>query len=239
ELFACDRDASRCREAARYGAKICTEIAELGRQVDIVIVMVGYDDEVREICGGEGGLIEVMRKGGIITICSTIKRNTMTDLVSGASLKGIYVLDTPVTRAEEGAIAGNLLLLGSGDPMAFARAKPLFRTFCSDIFHLGPAGCGQVAKICNNLLLWNSVVANCETLALAERCGLNKEELIKALMISTGTNGTLHRWEKMTMPWVHKDLSIALEFAESLGVGLPVAGLTKQLFKVFNLPRAR
>jgi len=238
-LFACDLDEARRQKAARAGAKICANVGEVGRQVDIAIVIVGYDNEVWDVCAGKDGLIDNMRKGSTIAILSTITVATMERLVRRAKRKGIHVLDTPVTRAEEGAIAGNLLLLGSGDEAAFKRARPVFRTFCGDIFHLGQAGCGQVAKICNNMLLWISVAANCETIGLAEKYGLNKAELTAALMISTGTNGTLHRWEKMTMPWMHKDLTIGLAFAESLNLGLPMAGLTKQLVRVMKLPRIK
>ena len=239
ELFVHDIDITRCGEAAKSGAHVCSDVADVGRQSTLVIVVVGYDNEVWEVCVGKSGLIDTMTQGSAIAICSTIHCEMMKDIVTRAAERGIDVLDAPVTRAEEGAVAGNLLLLGGGDEEAFNRAKPILETFCADIFHLGPAGSGQVAKICNNILLWISVVANRETIALAERCGLNKGELVKALMISTGTNGTLHRWEKMTMPWVQKDLTIALEFAESLGLGLPMAGLTKQLFKVYDLPLAK
>jgi len=83
------------------------------------------------------------------------------------------------------------------------------------------------------------MVANCETFSLAGRCGLDKAALAQALSISSGTNGTILRWEKMTAPWWHKDLAIALEFAEHLGIGLPMAGLTKQLFKTYKLPKVR
>lgn len=234
-----DIDPGCCKRASRRGVKISQNVADVGRAADLAIVIVGYDNEVWEVCAERNGLIDVMRRGSTISICSTIAVKTMDKIVRKAKRKGIHILDTPVTRAEEGAVAGNVLLLGSGDERAFARARPVFDTFCGDIFHLGKAGCGQVAKICNNLLLWISVVANYETFALAKRFGLNKEELISALMVSTGTNGTLHRWEKMTMPWVQKDLTIGLAFAESLGVGLPMAGLTKQMFKLYKLPLVR
>lgn len=239
KLFVHDIDQTKAQALARRGAHVCRDAGSVGRESDIVIVMAGYDHEVREICAGDNGLFEGMQKGNIVAICSTIKVNTIKDLEKKGKRRGIFVLDTPVTRAEEGAIAGNLLMMGSGDSKAFRRARPIFRTFCSDIFHFGPAGHGQVAKITHNLLLWIAVVANCEALTFAEKLGLDKKELAKAIKISTGTNGTVDRWESMTMPWIRKDLSIALEFAESLNMGLPMAGLTKQLVNVMGLPRVR
>lgn len=239
DVYGFDLDSRKRERLERLGGHACPEVGSVGRAAKIVVVIVGYDHEVKEVCAGKGGLIESMAKGSVLVICSTMKLDTIRDLERKASRRGLHVIDAPVARAEEGAIAGTLLMFGSGNAHAFARAQPVFKAFCKDIFHLGPVGAGQVAKICNNLLLWISVVANCETFALAERCGLNKARLVDALRISTGTNGTLHRWEKMTMPWVHKDLTIALEFAESLNIGLPMAGLTKQLFKVFRLPIAR
>ena len=230
---------AQCHAFARRGGTVCPDVAAVGRQAKLVIVMVGYDHEVVQVCSGGGGLIESMARGSTLVICSTMKLATIRRLERSALRKGIHLIDAPVCRAEEGAVAGTLLLLGSGDRRAFARIRPVLRTFCSDIFHVGKVGAGQVAKICNNLLLWISVVANCETFGLAARCGLDPAQLADALSISSGTNGTILRWKKMTMPWWHKDLAIALEFAESLKLGLPMAGLTKQLFKVYRLPRAR
>lgn len=238
-VFGYDLSPDRCRELARRGGTVCPDVATVGRQARVVIVMVGYDHEVVEVCSGPGGLIEQMARGSTLVICSTMKLETIRRLERSARRKGLHLIDAPVCRAEEGAIAGNLLMLGSGDPRAFARIRPVMRAFCTDIFHVGKVGAGQVAKICNNLLLWISVVANSETFGLAERCGIDKKQLAAALSISSGTNGTILRWEKMTMPWWHKDLAIALEFAESLKMGLPMAGLTKQLFKVYKLPKVR
>jgi 3-hydroxyisobutyrate dehydrogenase-like beta-hydroxyacid dehydrogenase len=238
-VFGHDLDPARCRELARRGGTVCPGAASVARQAKVVIVMVGYDHEVVQVCTGPAGLMENMARGSTLVICSTMKLETIRRLERAALRKGLYLIDAPVCRAEEGAIAGNLLMLGSGDRRAFERLRPVLRTFCTDIFHLGKVGAGQVAKICNNILLWISVVANCETFGLAERCGLDKQALVEALRLSTGTNGTIHRWEKMTMPWWHKDLAIALEFAESLKMGLPMAGLTKQLFKIYKLPKAR
>jgi 3-hydroxyisobutyrate dehydrogenase-like beta-hydroxyacid dehydrogenase len=238
-VFGHDINPARCREFARRGGTACADAASVASRAKVVIVMVGYDHEVVQVCAGPQGLIENMARGSTLVICSTMKLATIRRLERVASRKGLYLIDAPVCRAEEGAVAGTLLMLGSGDRRAFLRIRPVLRSFCTDIFHLGKVGAGQVAKICNNLLLWISVVANCETFGLAERCGLDKAALVDALRVSTGTNGTIHRWEKMTMPWWHKDLAIALEFAETLKIGLPMAGLTKQLFKVYKLPKAR
>jgi 3-hydroxyisobutyrate dehydrogenase-like beta-hydroxyacid dehydrogenase len=201
--------------------------------------MVGYDHEVQELCKAGGGLFGHMPRGSVLAVCSTVKPPTITDLERLARQKDIALLDAPVTRAEQGAIAGNLLMLGSGDLEAFEKARPVFQTFCADIFHLGPAGCGQVGKLIHNILLWVSVVANNEAFSLADNCGIDKAVLAKAIKMSTGGNGTIEYFHTMTMPWVHKDLSLALEFAETLELGLPLTGLAKQMVKVMGLPRSQ
>jgi len=234
-----DVSPDRCRELRRRGGTVCEDVAAVGRGARIVIVMVGYDHEVVEVCSGPKGLIAQMARGSTLVISSTMKLETIRRLERAAARKGVSLIDAPVCRAEEGAIAGTLLMLGGGDRRVFDRIRPVMRAFCTDIYHVGKVGAGQVAKICNNLLLWISMVANCETFSLAERCGLDKAALAQALSISSGTNGTILRWEKMTAPWWHKDLAIALEFAEQLGMGLPMAGLTKQLFKTYKLPKVK
>ena len=230
-----DIAAGKMSRLAAEGAQASPNIVALANQSDIVIVMVGYDHELREVCVGETGLFANMRNGTIVAVCSTVKHSTIKALETLAQQKEIALLDTPVTRAEQGAISGNLLMLGSGDPSAFDTARPVFQTFCADIFHLGPAGCGQVGKLVHNILLWVSVVANHEAFSLADRCGVNKQTLASAIKMSTGANGTIGYFQNMTMPWVHKDLSLALEFAESLDLGLPLTGLTKQLVKSMGL----
>jgi 3-hydroxyisobutyrate dehydrogenase-like beta-hydroxyacid dehydrogenase len=234
-----DLDPDRCRKFARSGGTVCLDVASVGRQARVVIVMVGYDHEVVAVCSGQDGLIDNMARGSTLVICSTMKLDTIRRLERAAKRKGLSLIDAPVCRAEEGAIAGTLLMLGSGDRRAFDRIRPIMRAFCSDIHHVGKVGAGQVAKICNNLLLWISMVANAETFGLAARCGMDTKQLAQALSTSSGTNGTILRWEKMTAPWWHKDLAIALEFAEGLKMGLPMAGLTRQLFKIYKLPKAR
>lgn len=238
-VFGFDVDPARRRDFARSGGTVCADAAAVAKQAKVVIVIVGYDHEVVEVCSGPQGLIQNMARGSTLVICSTMKLDTIRRLERSAVRQGLYLIDAPVCRAEEGAIAGTLLMLGSGDRRAFDRIRPVMRAFCTDIHHVGKVGAGQVAKICNNLLLWTSMVANCETFGLAKRCGLDTKQLAQALSTSSGTNGTILRWEKMTAPWWHKDLAIALEFAETLKIGLPMAGLTKQLFKVYKLPKVR
>ena len=80
-------------------------------------------------------------------------------------------------------------MLGSGDPSAFEKARPVFKTFCADIFHLGSAGCGQVGKLIHNILLWVSVVANHEAFSLADKCGVDKTVLAKAIKMSMAEMG--------------------------------------------------
>jgi 3-hydroxyisobutyrate dehydrogenase-like beta-hydroxyacid dehydrogenase len=236
-LYVHDLDEFKVKALAEQGAHASSNAAALAKQCDIVIVMVGYDHELREVCGGEDGLFANMASGTVLVVCSTVKQSTIVELEGVARRKGIALLDTPVTRAEQGAISGNLLMLGSGDLTAFEKARPVFQTFCADIFHLGPAGCGQVGKLIHNILLWVSVVANHEAFSLADRCGVDKTVLAQAIKMSTGANGTIGYFQTMTMPWVQKDLSLALEFAETLELGLPLTGLAKQLVKVMGLPK--
>ena len=238
-LYVHDLDLSKVKALSEQGAHACSTTADIARQCDIVIIMVGYDHELREVCSGNDGLFANMASGTVVVVCSTVKQSTIVELAGVAQRKRIALLDTPVTRAEQGAIAGNLLMLGSGDPSAFEKARPVFKTFCADIFHLGPAGCGQVGKLIHNILLWVSVVANHEAFSLADKCGVDKTILAKAIKMSTGGNGTIEYFQTMTMPWVHKDLSLALEFAETLELGLPLTGLAKQLVKVMGLPKSQ
>ena len=133
---------------------------------------------------------------------------------------------------EAAATAGKLLVYGAGDPDAFELCRPVFAAFASDVFHLGPAGAGQVAKMVNNLILWACIAVNDEGLRLGAALGVDPERLREALRHGSAQNWALDtRAERSGMPWAEKDMSIVLEEADRARLSPPLAGTVKEAIK--------
>jgi 3-hydroxyisobutyrate dehydrogenase len=143
-----------------------------------------------------------------------------------------------LTRGEPAAEAGQMLILGGGDKTAFETCRPVFSTFASDIFNLGPFGAGQVGKMVNNLILWTSISANEEGLKLGQALGVDREALRAALLDSSAANWSLAtRPEEKPMPWAEKDMTIVLKEADAARLSLPLCGLVKETIKSVKAER--
>lgn len=227
-------DVSPERTAAAADAGITVEPtpADLARHVAATFVVVGFDDEVLGACLGDGGLHEGASEGDVVFLCSTIAPDTSLQVGEALGTQGVRVADATLCRAEHAAVDGTLLVMGGGEPEVFAEWDEALRTFATDVSLLGGLGAGQVGKMINNLLLWVNVAANQEALRLGKRLGVSQEALVPALMLSSGANWALGTWHKARpMPWAEKDLAICLEYADRVGLSVPVSGTTREAMK--------
>ncbi len=210
-------------------AKSCSDVAE---RCDLIIVGVGFDSEVEEVIFGETGLLVGVTKKTILAIASTIAPQTMKDIAARSENPNVAFLDIPMTRGEQAAIEGELLLLGGGDAKIFERCRPAFETFAKDIYYLGDLGAGQVGKMVNNLILWSCISANVEGMALANALSVDTEALRDALLDSSAQNWAMEvRAEKWDLPWAEKDMSIVLKEADEARISLPLCGSVKEVIK--------
>jgi len=220
------------REAARaVGASIAATPAEVGKASDIVILGVGYDDEVNDVVFGNNGLLGTMAPGSIIAVSSTAKPDTVKAVATRVAEKGIEVLDAPICRGRFAADEGTLLALVGGKPEVVGRARPVYGTFASDIVHLGDVGHGQVGKTMNNLLLWVNAVGLLEAGKLAETTGIDLVKLREALLMSSGASDALKEWDMISFTWALKDMQIVADMTDKAGLSLPITGAIKELVK--------
>src|SRR5882672_2047102 len=203
--------------------------------------VIGYDPvaRLRERAAAQGArgaasarVLEGARPGLVVALGSTVAPRYTKRLASRLAEKGLVLLDIPLARGEAAASSGKLLIYGAGDADAFELCRPVFGAFASDIFHLGPAGAGQVAKMVNNLILWACITVNDEGLRLGRALGVDPERLSEALRHGSAQNWAMDtQAERSGMPWAEKDMSIVLEEADRARLSLPLAGTVKETIK--------
>jgi 3-hydroxyisobutyrate dehydrogenase-like beta-hydroxyacid dehydrogenase len=220
------------RNAQSLGVSVLDSPREVARASELVLVVVGFDHEVERVVFGADGIVEAARPGLIVAVGSTVPPRYARRLAERLREHGVVLLDTPLARGEAAAVAGKLLIFGAGDEQSFEACRPAFSAFASDIFHLGPAGAGQVGKMVNNLILWACIVANDEGLRLGEALGVDPARLQVALHHGSAQNWAMdHSAERSGMPWAEKDMSIVLQEADFARLSLPLSGSVKEAIK--------
>lgn len=168
------------------GAVAAANAGETAKDAEIVVTMLPAGAHVRQVYLGDNGLLARAKKGTLFIDSSTIDVTTARDVHAAAKLAGVDFLDAPVSGGVGGATAGTLTFMVGGDAAAFARAKPLLEKMGKNIFHAGGAGNGQVAKICNNMILAISMIGVSEAFVLAEKLGLDHQTMFDIASVSSG-----------------------------------------------------
>ena len=233
-----DVDAAKRDRVEGLGARWADAPATLARECQAILVCVGYDREVRELLSPAGVLPDLAR-ATIVAVLSTVNPRTMRDLAEAAARAGVHVVDSTMCRGGRAADEGTLLAFVGGAADVVERLTPVLACFSTDIVHTGGVGTAQVAKAANNMLMWACLVANHEALALAKRSGLDVE-LLRASLSKTGAdNYALRHWGTNTMAWAEDDLDIVQAMAHDVGIGLPQAGLNRELCRTLKPKRFR
>ena len=220
------------RDVEARGALSAASAREVAQACDLVIVVVGFDSEVEDVLFGAQGVLAGAGPGLIVALGSTVAPSYARRLAARLAERNIRLLDIPLARGEAAATAGKLLIYGAGDEAAFEACRPAFSAFASDIFHLGPAGAGQVGKMVNNLILWACISVNDEGLRLGDALGVDPQRLREALRHGSAQNWAMDTAaERSGMPWAEKDMRIVLEEADLARLSLPLSGTVKETIK--------
>lgn len=168
------------------GAQPARTLSDVCKDTDIIFTMLQQGQQVRDVCISPQGLFAHAQPNTLFIDCSSIDVTTSRELTQFAIQRGFEMIDAPVSGGVVGAAAGTLTFMVGGDEQSFERAKPILEALGKRLVHAGAAGNGQVAKICNNLILGISMVAVSEAFCLAEKLGLSAEKLFE---ISSNASG--------------------------------------------------
>ncbi|MBI1418390.1 MAG: 3-hydroxyisobutyrate dehydrogenase [Limimaricola sp.] len=173
------------------GLTLAATAAAAAEGADVVITMLPDGAILRRVAAE---IHPAMRKGAIHLDCSTVDVAAARDVAAAATERGLAALDAPVSGGIGGAQAGTLTFMVGGPAAALDTAHPLLEAMGKRIVHCGPAGNGQAAKICNNMILGVTMIATCEAFALADRLGLDRQALFDVVSTSSGSSWSMNAY---------------------------------------------
>ncbi len=186
DLVVFDLSDTAVKKATDAGAKAASTASDTAKDVDAVITMLPAGAHVSSVYLGDDGLLAAAKTGTLFIDSSTIDVETARKVIGEAEAKGMPMVDAPVSGGVGGAEAGTLTFMVGGEKNAFDAAKPYLDVMGKNIFHAGGAGNGQVAKVCNNMLLGISMIGVSEAFVLAEKLGLDGQTLFDISSTASG-----------------------------------------------------
>ncbi len=233
------------------GARVASSAADAVHGCDVVISMLPASKHVESLYLGDEGLLQHIDADALIIECSTIAPQSAINVSKAAEEKGLRVLDAPVSGGTAGAAAGTLTFIVGGNDADLEQAQPLLQRMGKNIFHAGESGAGQVAKICNNMLLGVLMAGTAEALALGAANGLDPNVLSDIIAKSSGRNWATEVYN----PWpgvmpnapasnnyaggfgvdlMLKDLGLAAESSVAVKASTPLGELARNLYAIHS-----
>jgi 3-hydroxyisobutyrate dehydrogenase len=212
------------RKLKEQGCEVATSPGDCARGVELVITMLPSSPHVRNVYLGEYCVLGAIRPGTPLIDCSTIDPLTARDVAMEAKAKGCAMIDAPVSGGVGGAEAGTLTFMVGGDAQDFERAKPVLQAMGKNIVHCGGAGNGQVAKICNNMMLAIEMIATSEGMTLAAKLGMDPKVFASIVNTSSG-----RCWSSDTYnpyPGVLENVPASRNYTGGFGADLMLKDLT-------------
>lgn len=235
------------KQLADAGASAADTAAAAAGDADVVVTMLPAGKHVERVYMGDNGLLGAVKPDALLLDSSTIDAATARKVAAAANEKNIAVMDTPVSGGVAAAAAGTLAFMCGGSEASFAKAKPVLAAMGKNIFHAGDHGAGQVAKVCNNMLLSVLMVGTSEALRLGTDNGLDAAKLSEIMLASSGRNWTLEVYNPYpgvmaTAPASNdfnpgfmvdlmcKDLGLAMDTAVQTQSATPMGALARSLY---------
>ena len=188
ELHIFARNKEKVQDVIDEGAVFHGSIAECVKDAEAVITIVGFPKDVEEVYFDSGNILDSAKKGAYLIDMTTTSPALAEKIYEEGTKRGFKVLDAPVTGGDTGAKNGTLSILAGGDKAVYEDCIPLFKAMGTNINYQGTAGCGQHAKMANQIAIAGTLSGVCEALAYAKAKGLDLDVLLKS--ISTGAAGS-------------------------------------------------
>ncbi|KAL8271512.1 hypothetical protein Esti_004547 [Eimeria stiedai] len=228
----------------QQGAHLAGSPHEVAERSDILCLIVGTPDDVKEVLFGENGAAEALREGSCVVDFTTSDPALAEEVYVHLKAKGVYALDCPVSGGDVGAASSSLCLMVGGDLQAFEALNSLFEALGKRVTHVGGPGAGQRTKLANQITLCTNLVGLAEGLLFAERAGLDLGVTLAVLSGGAASSWSVEAYGPrvlagdfkpgFSVQHFLKDLRLALSEAARLKLALPGVGLALQLYQALE-----
>jgi len=238
KVIVADLDKAALDKAVALGAEAAASPADVGSKAETILVSLPTPDVVKQVALGSNGVAEGSRVKTFIDLSTTGARAAI-DIANGLKAKGIVPMDAPVSGGVGGAVKGTLAVMVSGDRATWERLEPVFKVIGKPFFVGEEAGQGQTMKIINNLLSATAMAASAEAFVMGAKAGLDPDVMVDVISAGSGRNTAVtdkfpsailtrsfdygFRTELM-----YKDVKLAIDEAEALGVPMWIGQMVKQ-----------
>jgi len=234
---------------SKAGGRNAPSAAAAAAEAESLVTMLPAGTHVRDAYIGSGGILGAAKNGALLIDSSTIDVETARHVAKAAAERGFEMVDAPVSGGVGGAVAGTLTFMVGGSEQGFERARPVLERMGKTIVHAGPAGNGQAAKICNNMMLAAAMIAVCEGFQLAQKLGLDTQKLFDISSKSSGQCWAMTNYcpapgpvpaapsnrdyqAGFTADMMLKDLKLAQQAAQAVGATTPMGASAESLYQL-------
>ena len=251
EVHIYDVNAEAMSVLEEYNFIIHKSIEDAVESVEVVITMLPEGKHVKDVYLGDKGVINNVKPNTILIDCSTIDMNSLREVEKKAKIKGLLILDAPVSGGVVGADNGTLTFMVGASEDEFNLISPLLLNMGKKVVHAGDVGAGQAAKICNNMILGTTMVALSESFTMAKKLGLDLNTFFEISSKATGMSWAMlnhlpvagiietaaannNYKPGFAASMMLKDLTLAQDTASSVNLETPLGSLTQKLYKQFT-----
>ncbi len=227
--------------AAEEKGRFCETPKQVGENADCIFLCVGDTGMSRQVILGDDGIIHGAKPGTVVVDASTIGPSESREIGRALRARRVDFLDAPCTGSTPGAQGGTLTFMVGGDQAVFDKVKPYFEPMGKRLYYCGGPGLGLQAKLSQNLILSNLLIAFNEGMVLATKGGIDPKLMLDILDNSAAKSGLISYkapfvfrrdfQPNFSVKWMHKDIGLMLESGKELSVPLLLTSLTNQIFQ--------
>ncbi len=235
------RTKAKAQSLLEAGAQWADSPRAVAERCPVVFTIVGFPHDVREVYFGEGGLLAGTQEGAVLVDMTTTEPSLAQEIYQQARAQQMHTVDAPVSGGDVGAKNGTLSIMVGGDEPVVEAVMPLLEVMGKNIVHQGEAGAGQHTKMCNQITIAGTMVGVCESLLYGHRAGLDLPTMLRSISGGAAACWTLDQLAPRMVsrnfdPGFYvehfiKDMGIALQEANRLGLSMPGLALAKQLYE--------
>jgi 3-hydroxyisobutyrate dehydrogenase-like beta-hydroxyacid dehydrogenase len=241
-----DLNPAAIEACAELGATAGTSVAQVAADCDVILTSLPMPRNVEEVALGASGIAASAKPGAVYIDLSTNAPATARRVHEGMRAKGIQMLEAPVSGGVPRATDGTIVIMVGGDAAVFDAQLPLLKSFSAEVVHVGEIGMGSVAKLVNNMLAFCNAAAAAEALMIGTMAGIDLRKLQQVISNASGNSSAFRNISEkafkrefqatFALDLAHKDLRLALELADELGVPGMIA---PQVMNLMRIARAK